>query len=393
MNIIYIKDKMKKIIILLCGIILISCNNSTHKRTIKLQEEVENLPHVQEEDIINNMELVQLDSESKHLGRISKIVQLDNFLYLLDQQAMCLHIFTTKGEYVNSIEKQGHGSGEYIYLSDIFIDKKKKTINLLCSNEKKVMVYDLCGKRMIEEKRIPKSFTYMAKTLNGYVGYMGNYTEDIDEPYNYFILDEQMNVVDKCCEINKDIESTVNADIYPISTYKDKCNLITEMSYDVFTVSKNQSSHYFQFDFGKYNLPKQVIKDITGPFKQDKEFDPKYVYYIYRFQETEKYILAYLYFNTQNILYAYDKKSKNSKFLELSFNKEPYFLEFGRIVGFDECRIHTLISACDVREIYIGHNRYNDFLSMYPNQIKNLRERISEPKDSDNPFIMIYNLK
>jgi hypothetical protein len=70
-----------------------------------------------------------------------------------------------------------------------------------------------------------------------------------------------------------------------------------------------------------------------------------------------------------------------------------YFFSFGNIISIDENAIYAIISASHIKEICIGKNQFNDFITKYPEQIKSLREKFPHVDEEGNPFLVIYYIK
>ena len=71
---------------------------------------------------------------------------------------------------------------------------------------------------------------------------------------------------------------------------------------------------------------------------------------------------------------------------------DKYLISFGKIIGMDENAIYSLVAAESVNKIIVGKDKYNDFESMYPVQVKNLREKFKgvSISEEDNPFLLIH---
>lgn len=347
---------------------------------------------IQSLDVIEKMQLVQLSSDSVKIGEVDKVLCRDTLLYVLDRyQQKCVYIFNTKGVYLNTISRMGHGSGEYVNLTDIFIDEEKQTLNLLSREDKKILVYDFLGMKLLKEYKLPKMFFNMVKIDGGYIGSVGNCPEDPHEPYNCWILDNDLRIKDKCVKIDPLLESSFSEEVVPFSVYKHRCDIISEMNYEVFSVEKLYPKLNYELDFGNQNFPQQKKADLYNPQKIF-EIQDKYITNIYRFQETEKHILVYLVYQGMRQMFVYDKIDHTSQLATLDTNREDILIGFGNIVGLDSRHIYTVVDMDLLCRFYQGHDEHNNYEEMYPRQIEKLRKQIYPPKKDDNPVILIYTI-
>lgn len=75
------------------------------------------------------MQLIPLETTSESLIReISKMVVFLNRLYVWDYTLATIFVFDESGHYLYKLAKKGHGPGEYIDLSDFFIEKDRREV-------------------------------------------------------------------------------------------------------------------------------------------------------------------------------------------------------------------------------------------------------------------------
>ena len=388
------KPKMKRIfiiVILMCAYITQSCTNSNGAQNeVRIDDDFDllNMPSFDSLDLIDSLQIVQLQSEDEHpIGEINRILRYDSLLYLICQGSEAVYVYNTKGEFLNRIYRQGHSSREYVSIGDAFVDKYNSTFNIYCRETQKLIMFDLLGKRIVDIKKFPKRFWRVNCLKDGYVGYMGNYPEDDDKPYNYWFLDRNMNVKHYCGEIDMRVNSHVME--YPsLSVYKDKCNGTTFLSNDIYSISSSNSTLSYHFDFGEYNVPDFREEDLQDFTKMNDLFT-NYVHALEFFQETDNY--CYIYTNIKGIktMFVYDKKKKKmlqSEYIE--YNKD-ILLGYDEIVGFDEGHFYSTLSSGLYRLYYAGKNI--EARSQW--KVENLRKKYAKPIPGDNPVILIWSIK
>ena len=95
---------------------------------------------------------------------IDRICVIDDTFYMLDRSLGKVFMYSTSGKYLGQINDIGSGPGEYIQISDITVDQKRKNIVLLCDRPYKVMYYTNAGKLM---KEVSYSDYYSEFIVNG----------------------------------------------------------------------------------------------------------------------------------------------------------------------------------------------------------------------------------
>lgn len=126
---------------------------------------------IQKSRLIESVSLISLQDSSVYIGEISKIEALDTLICIQDRNNKYVYIFSDKGKHISTISDQGHGAGEYLEVSDFFVDAEKKTINILSRLNKKLYVYDINGNG-IQTISLPKTFSKIAKYADGFIGYI-----------------------------------------------------------------------------------------------------------------------------------------------------------------------------------------------------------------------------
>ncbi len=366
---------------------------STTANTSEIIYDMDHLVDIQKSGLIKDVSLVSLQDTSVYIGDITKVDALDTLIYILDQNKKGIYIFSDKGKYVSTISEQGHGAGEYLEVTDFFVDPEKKTVNILSRLNRKLYVYDIKGNG-IQVISLPKTFNRITKYADGFIGYMANYSEDRSQPHNYWIMDGNGKVVSHFGVIKNCIESRTRESFRPFSSHKGDLSISAEYERGIMTLSdgSDDAQTTYMLDFGKYNWPEIPDKDYNN---DEKMFmlvnthisDPD------QFQETDSYLLSLVYVNGQPIIAAYDKESGKGKALSLANYIDDYMLGGGKPISISENEIFAIQDASGMYEVWKGGNEYNDFEKDRPTQVKNLRKRFKNIDEDGNPFLIIYHLR
>lgn len=346
--------------------------------------------------IIKDVELISLSKGNVAIGPINNIIVNDTLIYLLDNaRNHCVYIFALSGQYLRTVSRRGKGHSEYIELSDIFVDKHNKTLNLLSRTDKKMLVFDAVGKKFLKTISLPKRFTSISPLNDGgYIGYMGNYSEGLKESDNFWIMDSNFKILEHFGKIKPERESRLNADTHVFSSYHSEANIISEMDYNVFKIDSTSKIGrvQYQYDFGKYNLPINITKKMLDNPEESFKIQNNYVHNIVRFQQKENYCLAVIMFQGQYRIIVWQKETSTSKVASLDTYKAKYLCGFGEIKGLDENYIISMEDARTMYDIWTGHDEYNDFEKEYPKQVNNLRKKFPVVSPNDNPYLILYKL-
>lgn len=382
---------MKPLLAGIISLLTLGCTD-THgpgERTISF--DVNNVTAVKDAGIVSDADIISLQTPDVCIGNIDKIEVRDTLMYLMDMDNDCLYIFTTDGRYVNTISRKGHGANEYVRLDDFFTDGDE--VCLLSGQNMKLYRLDALGKEVTSTVALPKRFRRMEKWPGGYIGYMANYTEDPEMPFNYWLMDKDFRLTAHFGTIDPRVESLFSLSLYPISVGRETVYFTTNECMDAVHVNLTTQEELplVHFDFGEAGL----AKDFQFP-KDDLEWIiwcNKYVTSIYHVRETPRYLLAHFLYQGLYMLGLYDKETGGSKVLGLDAYTDKHLLSFGNIVGMTDNAIYTILDAQDMYNVWKGSNEENNLAEKYPEQVKNMREKFADIDPDGNPFLAIYHFK
>lgn len=366
-------------------------NNSTQSVNIKLDLQKE-MKSIHDIDLIKEVEIVNLDCDEVIIGDIDKVMRFDSILYLMDKsQNKSIYIFDVDGNYISTISNYGNGPEGYLQLTDIFIDREDSTLNVLSRVDNKLFKYDLKGEKLLSITKTPKSFTSMQKTPNGYLGYMSNWIQDTDAPFNVWLMNKELEITGHYFEIDNILENISHADGYPFSEYCNAYYYITPIDYHVYVLENGSMEEKYEYELGNHQITDNLKAEMLNDERR-LELVNRYVYRFCNFQETENHLVVHFIFQGQNLVAVYNKKMKSAEVVRLSPYEGKYFIPFGKIIGFDQKTIYTTIEASNLKRIWDGKDAYNNFEEKYPIQISNLREKIKSIREDGNPFLVLYSI-
>ena len=341
-------------------------------------------------DLIKNYKLIPLEtSDSVIIGKIDKAILYKDKIYIATfYSAQAVYIFNLQGKFLHKISKIGRGPEEYLQLSDIFIDQDKQTLNLLSRIDAKLLTYDINNLNIIKSSPLPKAFYKMIALKNHYLGHIGNYTQDKDEPYNLWEMDSEFRIANKAIVIDSRWESKM-ANIHPLSTYKDTTFYITPTDFNIYRYDGKELSISHAVNFGKYQLP---VEQVSYDEYRKYSLSSSYITAIRIFQATPDYYLYWIVESGQDRLCVYNKNNQETTICELTPYAGKYFISFGDIIDITQEHIITSVEASEMNEYLKGYNEYVNFEKDYPEQIQRMRKELPDIKEDDNPCIVIYSL-
>ena len=138
---------------LFVSVLIVSCIETSNKVTTISFNPRAKKRNVFKTGVIKSVRLVKLESDSCIIGEVDKIICNDTLLYILDRHiANEVFIFTKEGRFVNKISRHGHGKYEYTQLFDIFFNKERNSLCLLCRYDQKILSFTPDGRKILGGK-------------------------------------------------------------------------------------------------------------------------------------------------------------------------------------------------------------------------------------------------
>lgn len=328
------------------------------------------------------------------IGNINKVLMYDSLCYIVDEKLGKVTVVNQKGKFINEINRRGRGNNEYLNIDDVFIDRERHELNLLSRGDQKIYIWNIKGSKLLRTVSVPKHFCAMTKTQDGYIGYMGNYTEDSSQPYNFFMLDNGMNAKKGIVNINSDTESHYNKDVSVFSTSGNTISFVQEYDYNLYRIEENTPYIACCIDFGNHSWPKSQKLFVDNPIEQMK-LDAQYIKKIQRIQDSSKYLILFYNHQGQGYMSVCNKENNTGTCFALAEGiKELFPASFGETVGTDEHNVFCTIDAKAIHDLYRGKNEHNDFNEMYKDKMTTFRQNVGKVNyNNSNPYIIIYSIE
>lgn len=380
-------------ICMLLGMLISSCAETASLATTISFNSNAKARSVFDTGLIKSVKLINLESDGCVVGSIDKIISNDSLLYIMDKSVTNeVYIYTREGHYVNKISRYGHGKNEYSQLWDIFFDINKNNLCLVSRADQKILTFSPDGKKVLGETKLPKMFGHILPTANGYVGYMDNYSQNPNMPYNVWTTDNSFNLLESFFRIDPQVESSTIFEVNTMSVFADTLLYKPEYRNTIYQIKDGKASERYKLDFGEKTFP-----DLSSVSRENKtewlRLLGEKIDNIFYFVETNDCLLMDFVMDGQFHLGIYNKKNHTSEIVRLDCYQDKYVFSFGQIKGMDQSAIYSAVDYEGVYNMWLGHNEYCNFEKLYPNQVNNLRRLFPKLEENGNPFIAIYSLK
>lgn len=259
-------------------------------------------------EILNDsIEIIPLETTEKCL--ISEINQIELYkdkIYMSDNGNAKIFVYTTTGDFLYSIGRQGTGPGEYSYLGNFVC--KEDSILIQDLYRHKYIVYDLYGNSYRE---IPYHAYHNEVVSFDNTGYLiSNYEKSDYGNFNLFKFDFLISKVisrEIPFEEKETIKSRYRLRRYS-SKYDDNATLIYPLNDTVYTLKKDSVYPSYVIHFASRNLPEnlEVDKDMLFRFVRKN----KYLKGVEYLQNSRDYLLGY-YIDDSFKYFIYDKRSSS----------------------------------------------------------------------------------
>jgi len=221
-----------------------------------------------------------------------------------------IFIFNTSGNYLGSIGSYGKGPGEFINLTDFFINKTQNQLFVLDNDQRKVIVYDLQTAKFLYDFKITFSAHDFAMIDENKLVFYSKVPQNKsgksfsiaimnldDKSYNWFLAQDELDTS----------LSGINSIFQSLNTY-----YAPYLKDIVYRITSNSIEPAILFNFGKNKLPEERLKDfrknpriILDLLKERKDW----TYGIENVLETDKFLTFNLEVSRNTVIVIYSKET------------------------------------------------------------------------------------
>lgn len=351
---------MRYFILLFIMYNFLSCTDkTTHQQIIHINLEEDQTFHIY--DIFSKIEIVPLET-NKHslIQSISKVIEHDSCLYILDSRQKSLFIFNQKGSFINKINTIGRAPNEYYLLDDFIINKYSNTLECL-DPMGKILTYNLQGDYLstIYLPHPPMAYHYLLALNKDSILLYTNPTPHNDPTFRIYSRQKD-SIVTQFAKQKRIINGGC---LSPIEVYKDTIYFTQALHNDIQYISKDTLLPAYEWNYGKYtyDIGKMKLPDLTTSeaqiqFYNNTMYSEKIPYILGFNYQNDKYFFSSLFMKEKIINNFYDKKTK--KKIVFSKNQEgigiyPYYMDNEKIIGITYETLVPISSFQKAKEVNI----------------------------------------
>lgn len=313
---------MSKKLYLVCMICLFcSCEkevkNSENTINIDLTEnvKVDSESDYKYSDFFKSFECFQIPHESINIGRISRISQIKNQIYILDKNSKSIYCFNIDGELEFKINSIGKGPGEFTILGDMLVSREQ--IFIYAPAQKKIIKFSSYDGKFISERKMNFRFRSFECT--------DKYTYYLMQPENeikhwLYIENNKTRQIEKALPICNYPSFEIGLFERPFFRNKDTVILCHSYIETMFKIHDNKVEPYINLNTGMSSFYKKLEsgfsnKDIRYKIKYNQDVQRSSISMFHNYFENNTFIY-FLYHDGSDKKFKhviYNKLKKNSR--------------------------------------------------------------------------------
>jgi hypothetical protein len=338
-------------------------------------------------DIIKNPVFIQLETnENCLLQGVSKVQIYKNKIYIFELgiaggQILC---FNLQGKYQFTVGMRGQGPGEYIFLTDMYVDEESECI-WLGDNYKKILKYDLNG-HFIEQFSTEFSLMNLISVQKNVMAIrVSSYK---DKNYSFIIYSLNNKKVLYYKNATNTIDAVINKNSF--SNFNKEIMYVSGISDTIFTVEKSELIPKYIIDFGKNRIEESLLNSVHHRHFIVDFMKPenKYAGNIKNCHETDDYVFFNYSFAGKTQLFCYSKLDDRAENIsEIEFNGKRFnptsFFKSKTDLGY----VSVLSSHA------ITENEKEDDQRQQFGSYKNFDELLLNLRADDNPVLVLGDVE
>ncbi|WP_228527755.1 6-bladed beta-propeller [Pararhodonellum marinum] len=298
---------IKKVVFVLLIVFLLSCSERRNKIFVDLDV----VSQANFSDYFEGLTYLFLEiPDSIPLVQSWKLTMTDKNIFLNDRELSNLLIFDHNGKFQRIIESGGDGPGEFIFFEDYQV--KDDLIYIMEGALRKLMVFDLEGNFLAESKIDIHAFSFH-ESGNSKLFYFANSPEYKD----YSIIRKSGQKITGLKKFNPDFGRINYSPVlgFQVDQIHQQTFIKLDTSYEVLFFDENcDLVREYEFDFGRYNFPSKVRKELAGLTEE------KYKYL--RENSMVENIWSFVALNSQYLMTVYQNGLK-TKYVMLDEDMQP----------------------------------------------------------------------
>ena len=361
-----------------------SCNKTIDISHKILYSDLDHYQSIPTEKLFSKIEIIPLETNEQSLiQRISKVIEYNSYLYILDSRQKAILIFDKTGKFISKIHTVGRAPSEYSLLYDIAINTYSKTLDAL-DPMGKIITYDLKGNYISSIYLPHPPMAYHLISILNEDSILLHTEPYITTDYTFRIFSRKADSITK--QFNKQQEFIAWNTKGPLQIYKDTLYYSQAIHNEVYQIINDSLYHAYSWNFGKYSydINQMQLPDLTDPTKQMK-FYKEVMYsskipYTFSFNgQNDQYYYCSIFMREKMVHVFHNKMSKRDivfSTMEGNIGIFPLSIDNEKIIGITDDDWMPLSSLINVKNVNISN-----------------QEILKELTDNSNPILIKYYFK
>ena len=375
---------MKVLIYILLIVLVTSCNKIIDISDKTLYSDLDHYQSIPTERLFSKIEIIPLETNEQSLiQRISKVIEYNSYLYILDSRQKAILIFDKTGKFISKIHTVGRAPSEYSLLYDIAINTYSETLDAL-DPMGKIITYDLKGNYISSIYLPHPPMAYHLISILNKDSILLHTEPYITTDYTFRIFSRKADSITK--QFYKQQEFIAWNIKGPLQVYKDTLYYSQAIHNEVYKIINDSLYLAYSWNFGKYSydINQMQLPDLTDPTKQMK-FYKEVMYsskipYTFSFSgQNDKYYYCSIFMKEKMVHVFQDKMSKKDivfSTMEENIGIFPLSIDNEKIIGITDDDWMPLSSLMNAKNANISN-----------------QEILKELTDNSNPILVKYYFK
>ncbi len=347
-------------------------------------------------ELFESLTYVPLETRSDAIiQEITKVLVGEDIIVLFEnfQLKRTLFVFDKKGNLLVKIRDPGQGPGRFTAASDVLIDWKTGTLEILDKYQSKVVFYDISG-ALQGDAFLPHNFEEFVKLgSDAYVFSAGNAVFDDTMPDELFWVSNFDRVDRSALPIPEGVRNmSFSQYAFASSKYEDSYLFRRFFDNHIYRVDSRGVAPVLKVDFGNQWIDEEVIRKFTMSQPGEKlrllnELDV--VYNLKAAEEFDRFFLLAYFFDQRLFLTLIEKTA---------FHTLSYYQQYqgNRVNSIDGGVLPFFPIARRGKQLIFVHQAYElvEHAADHPQEIEGaFKEAVEGLKPEDNPVLIFAQLK
>ena len=190
------------------------------------------------------------------LNNISKIIEIDNQLYIYDKLLNQITVFDNTGRFIRAINNMGHGKGEYVRLIDVTYDRTSK--ELLCLVEPSSIIHYATDGTYIRTEKLNDYYTDISGDESYIYLYHSTYADKKTPEYTISCISKQSGKITELLPFIEEYAPFCSLGSKMFSDGRDVA-FVRKFDKNIYHVSNAAIDSCFSMNMKKFDFPNEKL--------------------------------------------------------------------------------------------------------------------------------------